>query len=168
MATLNKNMLSPVGFNFSISRTPTMNFFVQSVSLPGVNLGFVEQPNPFKTLYQTGDHIQFDDITVSFKINEDLSNYIEIYDWIIALGFPENFDQYKSIKDQPSYTGESLRSDASLTILSSAMNPIVRIDIKDLFPVNLSPIEMNTRDSSIEYIEATAQFKFSTYSFNKL
>lgn len=164
----NKNMLSPIGFQFSIQRLPTMNFFVQSVTLPGITVTTTDQPSPLKAIPIPGDKIEYSELEVNFKIDEDMRNYIEVFEWIRGLGFPDSTDQYKELADQPSYTGGGIYSDASLTILTSAMNPNVRIEIRDLFPVSLTPIEMSALNSDIEYIEATATFRFLGYSFVRL
>lgn len=165
---LNKNMLSPIGFQFSIQRLPTMNFFVQSVTLPGITASTIDQVTPLRSIPTPGDKIEYSELEVIFKIDEDMRNYIEVFEWIRALGFPDTFDQYKELDDQPSFTGGGIYSDASLTILSSAMNPNVRIEIQDLFPISLTPIEMSATNSDVEYIEATATFRFLGYSFKRI
>jgi hypothetical protein len=160
----NKNMLSPVGFNFTINRLPSMNFFVQGVTLPGITLGTMEQPTALRALPTPGDRITYSEFDVNFKIDEDMTNYIALFKWIRALGFPDNFDQYKEIDNSP-FTGEGIYSDGNIMVLSSAMNPNIRIDIFDMFPTSLTPIEFNTRDTSIEYLEATVSFRFLNYDF---
>jgi len=165
MAEFNKNMLSPVGFNFNILRAPDLNFFVQSINIPGIQVGAYEQPTPFKTIPRAGDHIIYGDIQLTFKINEDLSNYIAMFNWITGLGFPDEFKQYSDLANNPSYSGDGLYSDGNVMILSSSMNPLVRIDFKDMFPVGLTDITLDTRDSAIEYIEASVTFKFKNYTF---
>jgi len=164
--TMNKNMLSPVGFSFHIKKLPELNFFVQNVTMPGVNLPIFEQPNPFKAIPRIGDHLQYGELIVTFKVNEDLGNYIELYEWLRGLGFPDNYDQYKDLAaDNKQLTGDGLESDAYLMIMSSAMNPIMRIDFEDVFPTALGDFTMDSRDTGIEYIETTATFKFLKYTF---
>jgi len=168
MPELNKNMLSPVGFNFQIKKTPDMNFFIQSITLPGVTLGSFDIPNPMKSVPMYGDHITYGELDVTFKINEDMTNYLEIFNWITALGFPDNHGQFKSIRDKTIQSGDGIFSDATLSILSSAMNVTTQIFIEDLFPISLSPITVDTRDTAIEYIEATASFRFQNYIFTSV
>ena len=43
----NPQFLSPVGFNFSIRKLPNVNYFAQSINLPGVQLGETILPTPF-------------------------------------------------------------------------------------------------------------------------
>lgn len=162
-------MLSPVGFSFNVKKLPEFNFFVQSVTLPGITLPSTEQPTPFKKIPIYGDHIEYGDLSVSFKINEDLGNYIEIFDWITALGFPKEYPQYASIAERAKQiAGEGIYSDAYLMILSSNMQPVIRVDIEDLFPYALTDITMDSRDQDIEYVEATVSFKFTNYTFTSI
>lgn len=164
--TMNKNMLSPLGFSFSIKKLPEFNFFVQSVTLPGVSFPPIDQPTPFKIVPRYGDHLVYGELSVTFKVNEDLGNYIELYNWLVGLSFPENFDQYKNLAESDKQLiGEGLESDSYLMIMSSAMNPIIRVDIEDLFPVSLSDLTFDSRDTAVDYLEATASFKFLKYSF---
>lgn len=161
---LNRNMLSPSGFKFTINRTPNLNFFIQSVTLPGINFSAVDQPTRFKNIPVPSNKITYSELDVAFKVDEDLNNYQEIFDWITGLGFPDNHRQYQDIKN----TQDGIYSDANLVILSSSRNGNVVIDIQDLFPISLSPLEMNVRDTSVEYVEATASFQFMNYTFRKI
>ena len=164
--SMNKNMLSPVGFSFHVKKLPELNFFVQSVTMPGVTLPIFEQPNPFKAIPRIGDHLQYGELVVNFKINEDLGNYVQLYDWLKAIGFPDSFSQYAEVAEEgKQLTGDGIESDAYLMIMSSAMNPIIRIDFEDVFPTALGDITMDSRDTGIEYVETTATFKFLKYTF---
>jgi len=168
MAEFNKNMLSPLGFSFHIKKLPEFNHFCQSVTLPGSTLGYTERATPFKTIPVYGDHLTFGELSAEFKVNEDMGNYIEIYNWLKGVGFPDEFQQYKTLANNKPESGEGIESDAYIMVLSSNMQPIVRIDIEDMFPVSLSDLRWDSRDSAVEYIEATVQFKFLKYSFTSV
>ena len=166
----NKNFLSPLGFKFSIKKTPNVNYFVQSIEMPSMQLGEASFPTPFKRMPVAGDHIEYGSLTFTFKVDEDLANYLEIYNWIKAIGFPDNFDQHKAVdpKYVRPYTGEGIYSDASLVILSSAMNPTNEVLFRDAFPVSLSNFSFDSRMMDVDYVEATAEFKFRTFDINPL
>ena len=161
----NKNFYSSLGFVFLINRTPNLNFFVQSVDLPGITMNEVNIPTPFKKIPIAGDTVEFGTLDVTFKISEDFSNYREIFNWITALGFPDNHLQYKTLADKLPGDGTGLMSDATLMIISSAKNPIVRIEILDLFPISLSPVTVDLKSGSVQYLDTTASFKFLNYKF---
>ena len=97
---INKNFLSPLGFVFNLKKTPATNFFVTRASLPGLNLAFAEVPTPFVKMPVPGEKIQFNDLSVTFKVDEDMRNWNEIFDWMVALGFPKSFDQYREIRQK--------------------------------------------------------------------
>lgn len=161
---MNKNMLSPLGFTFYVNKIPGFSHFCQSVTLPGINLGFTDRPTPFKSVPVYGDHIVFGEVTASFKVNEDLSNYIEIYNWMQGVGFPDEFNQFANIRNNGT-NGQGIETDAYIMVHSSNMNPIMKIDIIDMFPTSLSDITMDSRDSQVEYVEATVTFKCLKYTF---
>lgn len=168
MTNMNKNMLSPLGFSFNIQKLPEFNFFVQSITLPGITLPFTEQPTPFKKIPIYGDHIVYGELSVSFKVNEDLGNYIEIFNWIRGLGFPNEYPEYAQISQEDPLTGGGVYSDAYLMVLSSNMQPTVRVDLIDVFPTALSDLSFDSRDGQVDYIEATVQFQFTNYTFTSI
>ncbi len=162
----NKNFLSPLGFKFQIKKSPHLNFFVQNVNIPGIALSPAVSSNPFVRLSYPGDHIQYDDIMVSFKVDEDLQNYLEIHNWIRDLGFPNKFNEYKRIESVAPITGMGIRSDISLIILSSAKNPIYDVTFKDAFPVSLSSLIFDTTSQDVNYIEASTTFRYTSFEIN--
>ena len=164
----NKNFLSPLGFGFSIKKLPTTNFFVTRAVIPGFSIGVVETTNPFVKIPIPGDKIQFGDLQVTFKIDEDMKNYIEIFNWIIALGFPENYGQYSNIKRKGKTTGEGIYSDASLTVLTSAMNPNIEFAFRNAFPYSITDVEFNTSSADVEYLEATVGFRYELFTITSI
>lgn len=156
----NINFLSPVSFEFMVKRLPTVNFFVQTVDLPGITMGTINMPTPLKAYpIPSSSSIAYGDLTVSFKIDEDMKNYREIFNWITENGSPDNLGQYKP---------ETVLSDASLIVNTSAKSPNILISISDAFPVSLSSVRLTTTDAQITYIEASASFKFTNYTFETI
>jgi hypothetical protein len=162
----NKNFLSPFGYRFAIKKTPGVNYFVQSVSLPSITLGDSAIPTPFIRVPIPGDQISFGDLAISFKVDEDLKNYLEIYNWLNGIGFPDTFDQYRSLNNASA--GEGVLSDVTLTILSSAMRPKFEITFVDAFPVALGELEFDSRTEDIMYVETSATFRFRKFNITAL
>lgn len=165
-----RNFLSPLGFVFNIAKLPNMNYFVQEVNLPTVNLGETEGlPTPLQKVPVPGDHLTFGELNVTFRVSEDMSNYIEVYNWITAVGFPDNFDQYANLKAQEiPGTGEGIFSDASLILLTSAHNPSIQITFEQLYPVSLSDLQFTTTATTIEYLECTAGFVYRKFNIETI
>lgn len=164
----NKNFLSPLGFNFFIKKLPTTNFFVTRAVIPGFNLGVATAPTPFVRIPLPGDKIEFSDLQVTFKIDEDMKNYIEIYNWIMGMGFPDRYAQYADIKSKGKTTGEGIYSDASLTVLTSAMNPNIEFSFRNVFPYSMTDIDFNTVSADVEYLEATVSFRYELFTVSSV
>ena len=171
MATIpeNLNPLSPNGFQFSIQKLPELTYFSQQVSIPGINLPNAIFNTPFSQIKIAGDLLSYDPLSIDFLVDEKMSNYLALYDWIIAMGFPENYDQYISWqgKFNTPFLSEIAKnfSDATLTILGSNNVPIQTITFVDLIPTNLSPISLTTTSTDVNYITCTATFEYSYFKF---
>ncbi len=164
----NKNFLSPLNFRFQIKKAPHVNFFIQQVNIPAITMPNPDPNNPFVRTPIPGEHMNFGDLKISFKVDEDLQNYLEIHNWIRGLGKPENFNQYKELQDKPSYTGDGIYSDISVMILSSTKMPNYEITYVDSFPVSLSDLVFRTTDSDVNYITAEATFKYTYYTITNI
>ena len=164
----NKNFLSPVNFIFQIKRSPHLNFFVQEVNLPSISVNFPNQQNPFVHIPISGDHVDFGSLRVSFKVDEDMQNWFEVHNWIRGLGFPFQFEEYKSLSTAPVTSGNGLRSDISMVILNQVRLPAFEITFRDAFPVSLSDLNFKVTENDVNYITATAEFRYILYDVVKL
>ena len=162
--TANKNFLSPLGFKFQIKKLPNVNFFVQNANIPGLSMGGTPQAsNPFVAIPYSGDHLLYNEFKVTFKVDEDLKNFLEIHYWLRGLGFPDEFDEYRRIAEEDKLLGGGLKSDASLIITTNGKSPNIECVFEDAFPVSLSDLDFNTTDTSVDYVEVTATFAYTQY-----
>lgn len=164
----NKNFLSPLGFKFQIKKAPHVNFFIQQVNIPSLILQSPEKGNPFVNIPYPGEHLKFGELKISFKVDEDLQNYLEIHNWIRALGKPENFNQYKEIQNKPIASGDGIYSDISLMVLSSTKMANYEIVYIDAYPVMLSDLQFNTVDTDVNYITASSTFEYTYYTITNI
>jgi hypothetical protein len=155
----NQNFLQPTGFKFNLAFAPAVTFFCQSANLPGIDLGMVEQQTRFGPLDYTGLPT-FEDLEVRFLIDENLENWLEIYNWIQRITTSEDHGKY--IPTMEHYT------EASLLILTSAMNTNFRINFKNVIPKTLSGIEFDSSVAGIDGIVATCTFSFSRYEITNV
>lgn len=157
----NRNFLSPLGFKFVLAKAPAIEYFIQTVNIPSIGLGTAEVPTPFVKLPLAGDHLDFGELSLSYKIDEDMKNYLEIYNWIKGLGFPDNFDQYRNISNLPSRDG--IYSDATLIILTSSKNANIFIKFKNIFPTSLDAVQFDTTQTDVEYVSTSVTFKYQSF-----
>lgn len=164
---LNKNFLSPLNFKFQLKRAPHINFFVQTANIPGLALPAINVPSPLIRVPFPGDHLQYDELTITFRVDEDMQNYFEIHNWIRGLG-KLSYIEYQNLAQTPVYTGESLTSDISLIVLTSQKNPNYEFTFRDAFPISLSGMEFTTMAEDVAYIEASASFRYIYYDAQKV
>ena len=163
---INPNYLHSNKFKLGFSRLPNVQYFCQSVSVPGISMSEAFQPTPFLDLYAPGDKAVYDVLVATFIIDEDLKTWKEIHDWIRGMTFPENFEEYKNLDKLSKYYGKPNApqySDATLTLLSSNNNPIHRFKFYDVFPTSISSFIVNTQDSPENILTADVTFRFSYY-----
>ena len=162
-----KNFLSPLGFKFSISRLTHFNYFVQAVDFPSMNIGDSGYGTPFTKLSIPGDHAKFGDLTVTFKVSEDMYSYTEIYDWMVDLGKAESFSQFATLDSAVPGSGKGVVSDATLVVLNGTMNPNLVYTFYDVYPKALSGFTFDSRDPSLTYITASVTFNYREFVYNR-
>lgn len=165
----NLNPLSPNGFNFTILKLPEVSYFCQQVNLPGIMLGDPMLANPFASAPVPGEHITFDTLNIQFLIDEDMANYKAIWNWIVALGFPQSYTQYTTFtgSTSPQTISELAKnySDATLSILTANNTVVETVQFVDLFPVTLDSISFMSTSQDVQYLVGNATFRYNYYKF---
>lgn len=152
--TSSSNFLSPLGFQFFCDAIPDTNFMVQRAVIPGVTQGQVTTPNPYVRLVHTGNLHYSGDFQIDFKISEDLSSYLAIYNWIVSNTRPDEPGQYKNTKGT-----------CTVMVLSSSKKLISKVEFIDCLPMSLTPIDFDSTLTDLQYITATATFSFNRMYF---
>ena len=172
----------PTKFKFSITKLPKVEFFTTAANLPGINLGEAVLPTPFKQVPVMGDDLTFDNLEITFLVDEKLENYRELHQWLVGIGFPKSRTQFSSFKKDEattfptptSVTGDSRNTgtpsgvqamfgDATLTIMTSKNNPVIEVRFSDMYPVALSGLSFNQQETDVTYLTATATFTYKLY-----
>jgi hypothetical protein len=165
----NKNFLSPLNFRFLLKRAPHVNFFLQKVNLPQISINPTpEYGNPLINIPLAGEFVTFSPLNITFKVDEDLQNYLEIFNWIKALGDYGRDGDYAKLQNAPAGSGTGLYSDISLLVLSSTKMPNYEITFTDAFPTTLSAMTFNTTDSDVQYIEAQVEFRYTIFEITNI
>ncbi len=160
--------LSPNGFMFSVTKLPDISFFCQQVNLPGITLGDPEYANPFTKQPIPGETLTYDTLEINFLIDNEMKNYKYLYNWIIALGFPNEYEQYRAFvqSDNNNYSELAKNySDATLSILTGNNNIAQQIQFVDLFPVTIGTVTFQSTNTDVNYIQCNATFRYGYYKF---
>ena len=156
----NLNQLNVVSFDVSFSRLPAVQYFCQRISLPTIVLGETNEPSPFLNLPLEGDTLTFEAMSLSFIVDEDLQNYISIYNWMTALGFPREYGQFAALKTVSSGSEVTKYSDLTIVLHTNKSNPNYRIKFTDCFPTSLSSIQFDATPTGMDPIVVDATFNF--------
>ena len=178
---------SPTQFKFGINQLPKVEFFTVGANIPAINLGDAMFPTPFKDIPVMGDKLTYDNLSITFIVDEFLENYQSIHEWMTAIGFPKNRKQFSDFRAnvsnapistqgtsqdigdvQPATGVNALFSDATLTILSNKNNPILNVFFRDLYPVVLGALEYTQTATDVEYMTSTVDFAYQIYEFEVL
>ena len=179
---------SPVQFRFKCSKLPTVEFFCQSANIPGISIGTATMPTGLKDIPIPGEKVSYQDLSISFLVDENLNNYKEIHDWIIALGFPQNHTQFADLQAAGAdrYPGSTsgavvpettiavplseggTYSDATLTVLNSKNIAVTEIRFDNIFPTSLGALSYDVQASDVNYLQASVDFSYMYYDIVQL
>ena len=166
----NLNPLSPNGFNFSITKLPGVSFFCQRVTIPSISLASIDRPTPFINTPIPGEIMSFSELSVQFLIDDKMENYKAIFNWMVALGYPESNSQYSNYMNtqQGTVYSELAKnySDASVSVLDAQNNPTNAFKFYDLFPISLDPIQFEATAMDVNYVIGSATFKYSYFTID--
>jgi len=166
------NYLRPNSFKFQIAKLPNVTYTCQSANLPTVQLGVANQETPFVDIPHPGDKVSFGEFTIRFLINEDMSNYKELYDWIDSIGVSANGASYGKLTARASVfkaaTYNNVFSDATLLVVDSNNQPVVRLNFQDLFPVSIEGLDFDITTAGMEYFVGVATFRYKIFTIEKL
>ena len=169
---------SPIQFRFKCSKLPTVEFFCQTANIPGIGLGVADIETPLKSIPFPGDKVTYQDLAISFLVDENLNNYKEIHDWIIGLGAPQNHTQFSTLRDTgtdrfPGQTTNSPNnntvpdggtySDATLTVLNSKNIAVTEIRFHNIFPTSLGALSYDVQASDVNYLSVGVDFSYMYY-----
>ena len=149
----NRNYLSPVGFQFKLEKFAGVDFFCQGVNIPDVSMPVANLGSKFRNIPIPGSGgVEYGDLTVTFLIDEDFNNFMTIQNWIRKYGLSEGHSD-----------GPDDQSAGVLQILTSNFNGNFYVRFEGLFPTSLTGVQYDASLENIEYLTATATFKFTRY-----
>ena len=165
----NTNLLQPTKFLLTFDRMPTVQFFCQSVNIPGVSIGQAPLTFPSITAYTPGNQLAYNNFNVDFLVDETATTWQEIYNWFRSFASPDGTDERNVLNNLASQkkfnTKKPYLSDATLTILSALNNPVVRVQFTNMFPVSIADVNFDTKQSADDVLTADDSFMFEYFNF---
>lgn len=150
----NINYTSQNRATFDLVKLPNVSFTSTKFTLPSIKLPPAEASSPKFLHTEPGDKIKFDEFSLTFIVVEDLSNWNEIYQWLIDNGAPRDYRQYKH---------DSRFSDGVLQLYSSKRNPILKYKFYNMHPIELSGIDFDESDEDFIIRKSEITFAYTHY-----
>ena len=120
-----------------------------------------QQSSYLKNIDVPGERLTYGDFTLRFLVDENMENYISIYDWLTGLGFPETTKQFKEIikdKDGQRDPKEAF-CDGTLRILNSNYREVAKVKFNDLFPISLTSLDFDATNTDVQYLYSRGNFQ---------
>lgn len=169
----NTNLLQPTKFLLSFDRIgKATQYFCQLVNLPGINLGQAPINTPMLDIFAPGNKITYNPFSVTFLMDEGMIGWQQLHSWFRSIASPDSFSERNRLTAlQNQYSKSTTKqqySDATLTILSNLNNPIIRVKFYNMFPITLSDVMFDTKQSADDIMTADAVFIFDYFDFEDI
>lgn len=157
-----KPPLYTLNFQCNIPSFPLTSLTCKRMSLPGMSISEVRVGTPFADIKFSGEKIEYSTVALEFLVSSDLSNYIEVYRWLKALGYDKNYEQRDYLRKNDYFANE-YSVDGVLSILSqSYTNPRFAI-FTSMFPTSLSSLDFDATAGTTTPITCTVEFTYTLY-----
>lgn len=155
-------MLGPGNFKITIdaSEFANLQFFCTTATLPSLAQSEVLQSYGNRNAYVPGDTLEYGTFEVSFIVDEEMKNYIEMFNWI-----KKNADHNVQRTKTGQGTHEEKYKDITMSVLTAKNTVNKQIRFTDAFPTNLGELSFTTQDTAVEYLTCTVSFRYNRFEF---
>jgi hypothetical protein len=151
----NFNPLSPNKFLVVINRFKPLSFFAQEIVLPSVILGQNRMPTNRSITYSTpGDTVEYDDLMISFIVDEDLVAYKQLKDWEEEMAGTE--------------IPEERFSDLSILLLTNNSNKNHTFKFYNTWPHTIGNIGLSVAQAEDAPVTVDVTFKHSKFEIESV
>ena len=175
----------PTKFKFQTTKLPRVEFNCIQANIPGITLTEIQQPTRLIPIKIPGNDLTFENLNITFIVDEDLTNYRSVHDWMAGLSQMDSDEKYRALissgndrmplsqqnnlQDAGRTTSATpdgaIFSDSKLIILSARNTPLVELTFTDCYPLSLSALEYNQNATDVEYLQATVSFGYKIHSY---
>ena len=147
----NTNPLYPGQFGLVIEsdKFKAVEYFCTQVNLPSINISSVNSSVMNYENFTAGDSLKYSSLSLTFILDEELKNYLEIFNWMRRLQ-SENYDE---------------NYDAVLLIYNNRSRLIKSVRFMNLVPTMLGEIAFSSQETPENPITVSAEFGYSGFHF---
>ena len=151
------NLAKSTNYKLNLHVLPETQFWLTTCNIPTFSTNEVPIPDPIHGYrYKPTNTSTVAPMTVTFLVDEDYSNYMEILDLMYKAAGPDMSKRYQ--------VGETTGFDGSLHILSNNKNISDKVfTFHNLFPTILGELQMTNESSEPLLTDLTLQYDYMTY-----
>lgn len=101
--------------------------------------------------------MQFEELAVTFLVDEDLRVYEEVFNWLKGITFPHQFKEYKEQKDKGIY------ADCSVLFLKNSYESNLSFRFHNMFPTSIGPINFTSGTDGSQVLTTDITFSYDTF-----
>lgn len=150
----NYNPAYNTNYRLEFVDSPHLNFFIQNVSLPGIDAIGVETPYRGNQGFFQADRIDYDPLNVSFLIDEEFENYLFLFSWMKRYVEKESPKMYMR--------------DATLHILTGNKTSNLIVNYYGMFPQTIGAIDFDSSTTDTSPIMCNATFRYQYYTIERI
>ena len=185
---VNLDFADPTKFRFQCVKIPKVEFNTIQANVPGITLTELLQPTRLQQLKIPGNDLTFEDLSITFTVDENLETYKQIHDWMAGLAQVDSDEKYRALiadggdrmplstqtrstdagRPTNATNDGAIFADAKLTVMTSRNINIMEINYQDIYPKSLSALEYNQNLTDIEYLAATCVFGYKIHTYKTL
>jgi hypothetical protein len=155
------NAMLNTNFKLTFQRIPNISFWCTAVNIPEVTVGEVNISTGILPIHVPGSSVSLGQLNLTFILDEEFSNWNEIYKWMRGTTPFEDFTDI--IENEANYF-----SDATIHCLNSAKRPHMRFTFNKVFPISLAGFELNSALTDTEPVTINASFVYDSFDMEKV
>jgi len=165
------NTFHDTNFKVIISNIPTLEYenemalyhnFIRSISLPGFSIDMIMSEWRGEHYLNPGSHKNNDlgDITITFKLTENLMNYFYMAQYIMDM----RYEEADNTSDDPADRMKmNFIKSIDVDIVDNSKRKVANIKFSRCFPINISALELDYTNG--QEVDFTVTFKFTEINF---
>ena len=154
--------MGPGNFKVTIdsSEFSNLQFFCINANLPSLTSSEVLTSFKNRNAYMPGDTLEYGTFDVTFIVDEEMKNYIEMQTWI-----KKNADHNVLETTANTFSHKEKVKDITLSIQTNKNTINKQIKFTDAFPTSIGDLSFTTQDTSVEYLTCAVSFRYNRFEF---
>jgi hypothetical protein len=148
------NELRDINFKMVLDDLPNVEYYTQDVSLPAMSLDAPRMASPYIDWQTGGSKMSFEPLNLTFIVDEDLKNVVELYKWMYKI----------QLTNEP----EKYFKSSTLHILDGNKETTTRIYFRNMIITNVSGFQLSSKSSEATPIDTTVSFVYSYFYFDTM